>query len=128
MSIRWSGEIFFKAIEQKSFSVSDENYDVTYTFNLVAGADGDNETETENVTAIRVNMADIVVKKYSVGKIIIEKLSILLSYYHIYQCRRCWRDRDENLRETLQCEKLQMLYKDDLVRELLHWLLCKNQI
>ena len=81
--------IFFKAIEQKSFSVSDENYDVTYTFNLVAGADGDNETETENVTAIRVNMADIVVKKYSVGKIIIEKLSILLSYYHIYQCRRC---------------------------------------
>ena len=51
---------------------------MTYTFNLVAGADGDNETETENVTAIRVNMADIVVKKYSVGKIIFGKLSILL--------------------------------------------------
>ena len=52
-------------------SVSDENYDVTYTFHLVADADGDNETDTENLTAIKVNMADIVVKKHSVGNMII---------------------------------------------------------
>merc|ERR1711953_167891 len=45
----------------------DENYDVTYTFNHVADADGNNETDTENVTAIKVNMADIVVKKHSDG-------------------------------------------------------------
>ena len=51
-------------------SVSDENYDVTYTFNL-ADADGNNQTDTENLTAIKVNMADIVVKKHSVGNIII---------------------------------------------------------
>ena len=49
-------------------SVSDDNYDVSYTFNLVPDADGDNETDAENVTAIKVNMADIVVKKHSVGK------------------------------------------------------------
>ena len=39
-----------------------------YTFNLVADADGDNTTDTENVTAIEVNMADTVVKKHSFGK------------------------------------------------------------
>jgi len=45
----------------------DENYDVSYTFNLVTDAEGDNETDTENLTAIKVNMADIVVKKYPAG-------------------------------------------------------------
>jgi len=48
-------------------SISDENYDVIYTFNHVADADGDNATDSENVTAIKVNMADIVVKKHSDG-------------------------------------------------------------
>ena len=41
---------------------------MSYTFNLVTDAEGDNETDTENLTAIKVNMADIVVKKYPAGK------------------------------------------------------------
>ena len=58
------------SLGQKLLSTSDEDYDVIYTFNHVADADGNNETDSENVTAIKVNMADIVVKKHSDGKII----------------------------------------------------------
>ena len=66
-------------------SISDENYDVTYTFNHVADADGDNATDSENVTAIKVNMADIVVKKHSDGKII-STMSRWISIMVKYSC------------------------------------------
>jgi len=39
-----------------------DKFDVSYTFNLA-----DNGNNTENVTAIKINIADIVAKKHSIG-------------------------------------------------------------
>jgi len=40
-----------------------DKFDVSYTFNLA-----DNGNNTENVTAIKINIADIVAKKHSIGR------------------------------------------------------------
>ena len=69
----------FKNHQDTCLQFLDEKLDVSYTFNLV---DQDqNQTNFANVTAIKVNMADIVTKKHgSSKKLLVFDASVKLSF------------------------------------------------